>query len=120
MNPEKCIGYAKVAAIYVRCEMSEQGQWCGALLASRPGNEIECNLQKDHEGPHQHVYASAAESELSSLRAEVERMRAKVEHRDRLLDRFTANNIKLNQELEKLREALSKEGRMNYGTNFVA
>lgn len=48
-----------------------------------------------------------AESELSSLRSEVERMRAKVEQRDRLLDRFTANNIKLNQELEKLRTTLT-------------
>ena len=47
------------------------------------------------------------ESELSSLRAEVERLRTTVEEREKLLDRFTANNIKLNQELEKLRTTVT-------------
>ena len=65
--------------------MSEQGQ-----------HELHCNCRE------------RLESELSSLRAEVERLQATVEARERLLDRFTANNIKLNEELSGLRAALSE------------
>jgi hypothetical protein len=32
-------------------------KWCGALLASARGAEVECNLPKYHTPPHDHIYA---------------------------------------------------------------
>ena len=40
--------------------MADRREWCGALLACARGNEVECNLPKDHEGKHEHIMTERA------------------------------------------------------------
>ncbi len=46
---------------------SDPRKWCGALLGHVRGEEIECNLSKNHEGEHDHIFRHSGSSWASWL-----------------------------------------------------